>query len=347
LMTKGFSAGFVESLDADRLRAVSLAEEKGSGGAIDETSWTMIPDADFVAVVGADFHQTQPMLSSLIRKSIIEKGVKVAVIGETDRIPPFAAFHLPVDHEKVPSLIKAFRLEVTERMKKASKKGKAVARSGKGEVQGLLKNTGLSKDEKKAFYDMAEAFVQSVAPLIMVGEGVTGLKNPSAFQDVAKLARTKGSDSGDAVRLMTLKPFGNSAGARKIGLSGNGKSCEGKGGLVVLGHARDLDSSALDGLGEPDFLAVVSPYFPERLAGKAHVVIPKPLWIEENGSFTSLDGRDVAYKQKVLDPPEGVRNSWDIMKALAEQAGFRHTFATWNDLSTKAKKAITGRGKKR
>jgi NADH dehydrogenase/NADH:ubiquinone oxidoreductase subunit G len=121
----------------------------------------------------------------------------------------------------------------------------------------------------------------------------------------------------------------------------------GKGGLVVLGHAKDLESPALAGLGEPDFLAVISPYFPESLAGKAHVVIPKPLWTEENGSFTSLDGEDVAYKQKVLDPPEGVRNSWDTLSALAEHAGFHHTLATWDDLSSKAAKAIKGRGKKR
>jgi formate dehydrogenase major subunit len=347
LMTKGFSAGFVASLDAGRLRAVSLAEEEGSGEPIREASWTMIPEADFIALLGANVHQTQPMLSSLIRRGIVEKGLKVAVIGKMDSMPPFTAFQFPVDSKKLPPLIKAFRLEVTDRMKKASTKSKEVPRVAKEDVQGLLKNAGLSKDGKRAFYDMTEAFVRSVNPLFMVGEAITGLKSPAAFQDAVELAKAKGTTSGDVVRLMTLKPFGNSAAARKIGLCGNGKSQMGKGGIMVLGHARDLESPALAGLGKPDFLAVITPYFPESLAGIAHVVIPKPLWTEENGSFTSLEGRDVVYKPKVLEPPEEVKNSWDIMNALAEHVGFHHTFATWDDLSGKAEKAIKGRGKKR
>ena len=347
LMAKGFSAGSVASLDAGRLMAVSLAERKESGEPIKEASWTMIPEADFIALLGADMYGTQPMLSSLVRRGIIERGVRVAVIGKMDCVPPFAAFDLPVDHEKLPPLIKAFRMEAAERMKKTSKKGKALPRVLKGDVQALLKDAGLSKDGKRAFYDMVETFVQAVEPLFIIGEGVTGMKSPSPFQDVLRLARAKGPASGDVVRVVTLKPFGNSAAALKIGLSGNGKSLTGKTGLIVLAHAKDLESPTLAGLGEPDFLAVISPYFPESLAGKAHVLIPKPSWTEENGSFTSLDGRDIAYKPKVLDPPEGVRNSWDALNALAEHAGFRHTLASWDDLSSKAAKAIRGRGKRK
>jgi len=217
----------------------------------------------------------------------------------------------------------------------------------KGDVQGLLKDAALSKDEKKAFYDMADAFARSAGPLLMVGEGVTGLKSAAAFQDALKLARAKGTASGDVVRLMTLKPFGNSAGARKLGLCGNGKTEIGKSGIMVLSHARDLESPALARVGDPDFLAVISPYFPESLAEKVRAVIPKPLWTEEHGSFTSLDGRDVTYKQKILDPPEGVMTSWDVMKSLAEHAGYRHTFPSWDDLSGKAEKAIKGRGQRK
>jgi NADH dehydrogenase/NADH:ubiquinone oxidoreductase subunit G len=328
----------VASLDADRLRAVSLAE-RGAGLPINEASWTKIPDADFIALIGADLYRTQPMLFSLVRKGIIERALKVAVIGKTDRLPPFAAFQFPVEDQKIPNLIKALRMEMTERLKKASKKAKhEVAKSA---IQALLKEAGLSRQEKKAFSDMAEAFARSLAPLIMVGEGVTGLKSPTAFQDVLKLARVKGQAYDDLVPLVALKPFGNSAGARKIGLCGNGKTHKGKGGLVVLCQAHDLDLPFVADMEEPDFLAVISPYFPESLAGKAHVVIPKPLWMEENGSFTSLDGREASFKQKLIDPPEGVRSSWDILKDLADHAGFRPSFSSWDDLSRKAEKAIS------
>ncbi len=345
LMRKGFSAGSVSSLDAECLKAVSLAEGKGAAEAIKEVSWTTIPQADFIVLLGARLHQTQPMLCSLIRKGIVEKGVKVAVIGKMDGIPPFAAFQLLVDHEKLPSLIRAFRIEVAERMRRTPPKGKALRLVIKADVPGLLKDAGLSKEGKKAFYDMVETFIQAVEPLFMIGEGVTGCNSPSAFQDVLRLTRAK-SAAADGVRLITLKPLGNSAGARNMGLHRNGKSGMRKGGLVVLGHAKDLESQVLADLKAPDFLAVISPYFPSSLAEKAHVVIPKPLWTEERGSFTSLDGGAVAYKQKVLDPPDGVRNSWDILNTLAKHAGFRHTLATWDDLAKKAEKAVKGRGKR-
>jgi NADH dehydrogenase/NADH:ubiquinone oxidoreductase subunit G len=347
LMAKGFSAGSVASLDAELLRAVSAAETKGSGEPLKEASWTTIPEADFIVLLGAELYRTQPMLSSLIRRSIIERGVKVAVIGEMACMPPFTAFSFPLDREKLTPLIKALRMEVTDRLKGGPKKRKTVARGAEGDVRALLKDAGLSAAEKKSFYDMADACARSVKPLFMVGEGVTGLKSPSAFQDALKLARAKGTDSNDGVPLVTLKPFGNSAGARKIGLIMTGKPGRAKGGLVVLSHGGDLDSPALQSLGEPDFLAVISPYFPENLAEKANVLIPKPLWLEENGSFTSVDGRDVAYKPKVLDPPEGVKPSWEVLTALAEHAGFRHRLPTWEDLRGKAEKTIKGRGRRR
>lgn len=347
LMTKGFSAGSVASLDAETLRAVSLAETKGSAEPLEEASWTRIPEADFILLLGTELYRTQPMLSSLIRRSTIERGVKVAVIGKTASMPPFTAFDFPLNRESFAPLIKALRLEVTDRMKQGPKKSKTSNRGGKGDVQALLKDAGLSAAAKTSFYRMADACARSVKPLFIVGEGVTGLKSPSAFKDALKLARAKGPNWGDGVPIVMLKPFGNSAGARKIGLSMNGKSGRAKGGLVVLSHAGDLDSPALQRLGKPNFLAVISPYFPENLAEKAYVVIPKPLWMEESGSFTSLDGRDVAYKPNVLDPPEGVKPSWEILTFLAEHAGFRHRFSTWEDLRGKAEKAIKGRGKRK
>jgi len=142
---------------------------------------------------------------------------------------------------------------------------------------------------------------------------------------------------------MVLKSYGNSAGAWKLGFSSNGIS-KGKhpwkGGLIFLGHPRDLGSSALADLGNLDFLGVISPYFPESLTEKADVLIPKPLWMEESGSYTSLDGSETGFMKKVLEPPEGVKSSWETLNALADQMGFRHKFKTWDDLSKKTVKAI-------
>lgn len=190
---------------------------------------------------------------------------------------------------------------------------------------------------------MVSAFVRSTHPLIVVGEAITGLKSPSAFQDAVKLALSKGLDSDNVLRLMVLKPCGNSAGAWKLGLSSNGGSkAKGswRGGLLYLGHPKDLDSNAMAELGNLDFLGVISPYFPESLAERSHVVLPRPLRLESRGTYTSLDGGETGFVEKVLDPPEGVKDSWETLNLLADQIGFRHKFKTWEDLSQKAQKAI-------
>jgi len=344
LMAKGCSAGHVGSLDGEHFKMVSKAWEL-KGEPLKEATWKMIPEADFIFLLGANPYQTQPIVSTLVRRAILERGTPVGLAGDMDCMPPFAAFQFPVKDEKLPLLIKAFRAEAAAAGKKNSQKSKGSTQSKERavDVSALLKEAGLAKGGKKAFQDMVSAFVRSTHPLILVGEAVTGLKSPSAFQDAMKLALSKGLDSGNVLRLMVLKPSGNSAGAWKLGLSSNGVS-KGtdvwKGGLLCLGHPKDLDSSAIAELGNLDFLGVISPYFPETLADRSHVVLPKPLGLESRGSYTSLDGWETGFVEKVLDPPEGVKDSWETLTSLADQIGFRHKFKTWEDLSQKAQKAI-------
>jgi formate dehydrogenase major subunit len=331
LMVKGFSAGHVASLDAEHFNAVSKAWEL-KGEPLKESSWKMIPEADFILFLGADPYQTQPIISTLVRRAILERGIPVGLASDMDRMPPFASFQFPVRNENLPHLIKAFRTEAAAQSKKAA-----------ADVSTLLKEAGLPKASKKAFKEMVSAFVRSTRPLILVGVAVTGLKSPSAFQDAVKLALSKGLDSGNVLRLLALKPYGNSAGAWKLGLSSNGgfKAKDSwKAGLLCLGHPEDLGSSAVADLGTLDFLGVISPYFPEILADRCQVVLPKPLGLESAGSYTSVDGWETGTVEKVLEPPEGVKDSWEILNSLADQIGFRHKFKTWEDLSQKAQKAI-------
>jgi len=331
LMVKGCSAGHVGSLDAEHFKAVSKAWEL-KGERLKEASWKMIPEADFIVLLGANAYQTQPIVSTLVRRAILERDIPVALAGDMDCVPPFAAFEFPVKNENLPQWIKAFRAEAAAQGKKAAV-----------DVSTLLKEAGLPRGGKKAFQEMVSAFVHSTRPLILVGEAVTGLKSPSAFQDAVKLALSKGLDSGNVLRLMALKPYGNSAGAWKLGLSSNGgfkADASWKGGLLCLGHPKDLDSRALAELGTLDFLGVISPYFPDGLADRCQVVLPKPLGLESAGSYTSVDGWETGVVEKVLDPPEGVKDSWETFNSLADQIGYRPKFKTWEDLSQKAQKEI-------
>jgi NADH dehydrogenase/NADH:ubiquinone oxidoreductase subunit G len=335
LMTKGCTAEHVGSLDGTHFRAVAKAWEM-NGKALREASWTMIPKADCLILLGAKPHQTQPLLSALIRKNILERGIKVSILGEMDLVPPFVSSYFPVKEEKLPLLMKALREAVLERGKKGKPKQKV-------DVPSLLKEAGLSRQDTKGFHDMVEEFRSSTNPLLLAGEAITGLQTSQAFQDAVKLALWKGLGEGDVLRLMVLKEYGNSAGAWKLGLSSNGDS-KGKtlwkAGLALLGSPKDMNCDALTHLRGLDFLGVISPYFPKALADRAHVIIPKRLWMEEFGSFTSLDGWEIGAKPKVLEAPEGVRESLEILSALADGIGFRHNYKSWGELSEKAEKAI-------
>ncbi|MBN1546593.1 MAG: molybdopterin-dependent oxidoreductase [Syntrophaceae bacterium] len=325
LMTQGCAAAYVDTFDGSHFRAVSGANKEGK--AFKEASWKMIPEADMVILLGAAPYQSQPVISSLLRKGIMERRQKVVILGETDPVPPHISYYIPVADGGLPLLIGALKAG----LKKPGDGGK------------LLEKTGLDADAVETFHEVVQAFSDSTNPLFIVGEKLTGLEDPSNLADIVSLAKQKGLYPDKTLRLIILKPRGNSAGAWKLGVSFSkqipGKS-KWKAGLILLGEPDDAYVAALEGFKGAGFVAAVSPYFPESLADRIDALIPKPAWLEEEGTFTSVDGIETAYKQKSLEAPAGVMDSWEIFKNLTERVGFKPAYRSWKDLSKKAEKEI-------
>ncbi|MBW1698868.1 MAG: (2Fe-2S)-binding protein [Deltaproteobacteria bacterium] len=326
LMIRGWSAGHMDTLDGVHFRAVH-GTRKDSKGRFREDSWQRIPEADLVILFGASPYHSQPVISSLLRKGILESGMNVVVFGRTDHISPYTPYYFPVENRDLPLLIQALRTKVMN----------------KDDAPGILEKAGLENDAVKAFHEVAEALSDSVNPLFIAGPTLTGLETPSALCDVVRLAHLKGLLPDNALRLIILKPFGNSAGAWKLGISSTKEPPNRdrwKAGLILLSEADGYHVPALEELHPVDFLAVISPCFPENLADKAHVLIPKPLWMEEEGTFTSLEGCETAYKKSVLRPPEGVRDSWQTFWSLAQRIGFHPDYKSREELSERAEREI-------
>ncbi|MFH1491669.1 MAG: molybdopterin-dependent oxidoreductase [Pseudomonadota bacterium] len=337
LMTKGWDAGSVDTLDGGHFHSVAGAW-KEVGRTFWEASWMRIPEADFIMVIGADPKKTHPLISLLIRKSITEKGTKVAMINDTDSLFPFVSYRLP------PCLDQGLlSLAILGEASASLKEGAfAVNRDILKDisVRDILKKIGLGEDERRIFHDIVRAFVNAKKPLIITGGEINTREFESPLAQLIRLALLKGLMPENRLGIIVLKPGGNSAGAWKLGLpsaKGNHGGGKGKAGFVILGDGDAAGADLSEHLKGMDFLAVLSPYIPEKLKDRAHVFIPKPLWMEEDGTFTSLDGSEIAYKKKVLDPPEGMRESWQILKALADRAGFHPGYSTWEDLREKAK----------
>jgi len=88
----------------------------------------------------------------------------------------------------------------------------------------------------------------------------------------------------------------------------------------------------LDGL---DFLAVITPYFPEALRDNAHILIPRPTCLEEEGTYTSLDGQKIRTLHATLKRPKGVSESWQTLLAMMQRTEFHPSYARWKDISAR------------
>lgn len=297
----------------------------------------MILESDFILAVGADPYKSQPLISSLIHRCVMEKGVKLAIIGTTDFMHPWTSLYLSPENGNKLLLIKALLDEAISSIKES------FGEVGEINVPDMLKREGMDWETRKTLYEMVRIFNKSKNPIIIAGGELTGLEDQSWLMYIMKLAFLKGILPENTLRLIILKPDGNSAGAWRLGLSSrkgiNGKD-KWRGGLMLLGGEETLSSDLLDRFSGLDFLGVMSPYFPEALADKAHVIIPKPLWMEEDGTYTSLDGIEFSYREKVLNPPEGVKGSWQTMVALADRTKFRPDFKTWKELRKKVEKEM-------
>jgi anaerobic selenocysteine-containing dehydrogenase len=154
-------------------------------------------------------------------------------------------------------------------------------------------------------------------PLLILG---TALGDPRALKEAAKLAgRLKPWRDGRSP-VVVLKPAGNSAAAWAMGLAGEKAKADGqvKAALVCLGEeAAGADLT----LPKADFLAVVSPYLSPALLDKAHLILPKPTWLEAAGTYASADGRATRRTARVLEPPPGVRPTEEVLAGLAAQLG--------------------------
>jgi anaerobic selenocysteine-containing dehydrogenase len=76
------------------------------------------------------------------------------------------------------------------------------------------------------------------------------------------------------------------------------------------------------------------------LGQKANLLIPVATWMETDGSYMSLDGRDWAYRSATLDPPEDVRPMWQILCELMERCGSPSATSKWDDIRERAKAAL-------
>ena len=151
----------------------------------------------------------------------------------------------------------------------------------------------------------------------------------------------KGHYEDGRVRLVVLKPGGNSMGAyillKPIDPEKRVQTTV-KGALVFLERNPPQGGPYAKIPRDLDFLAVISPYRPTALADCAHVLIPKPSWLEMDGTCTGLDGCEIAFRRKVIDTPAAIKSSRDTLAGLAARTNANLDYGSWDALRLKAER---------
>jgi anaerobic selenocysteine-containing dehydrogenase len=340
LLANGWSAGTIDTFDGNHYRTV-LAAGRDLDHPLKEASWKQLSESDFVLVCGADIAQRQPLLMSLLRRNVLEAGTRVAVIGPADVMASFRSFYFAAADNDLAAWVDILwnlALQASGGAPKAVRKTKKTGQAGtKQYLTDLQKKVGMKPQTRKALADMVSQYLASKQPLLIAGEALLNAQQPSALNHLARLASLKNPDS--VGRLMIIKRYGNSGGAWKLGVPAQNKPVpkkQLKAGVMLLGEESAADIATWTGRFAPEFLAVISPYLPTNLLDKAQVLIPRPCWLEEEGTYTAFDGSETAYAQKVLAAPGDMRNTCQTLLALADRTGSAPALKTLEQLTQKA-----------
>ncbi len=328
LMVKGLSAGYVDTLDGQIFRNLGPAFAR-QNLALQEASWKNIGQSDFVLIVGGNPGKTQPLLASLLRKRCFEEKLQTAMISPVDESSAFLTDFIHVYAYHLAELLRALAVESA-----ALSAGKAA------ELQnaGRLSQMGLDTKTQDLFRNVARSYAAAQNPLIIMDTALTAMPDCDCIEPVLALAKLKTPAPGQASNLLILKPFGNSAGAWRAGLAAP-KAPESttplKAGLIVMGEEAVLDEDLLGRTRHAEFLAVMTPYALEEWLQRAHVLIPKPTGLETDGTYSSIDALEKAYRNKALLAPEGVRPAWETLAAMEECLGMPDGTKSWEELRKK------------
>jgi formate dehydrogenase major subunit len=302
--------GYIDTFDGSGYRAVVQgirAFSKNGKGLEIESPLESIMDADCVLVVGSNPLETHPVAGCYILRAKTQKKVNVIVVDSRPNTFSFRSdIYLRPDNGSEAALLGALEGLVAKKAKSTEKSMRFVS------VARAVDATGLDKD---AIQKAAAMLSSARNPVVIYGEGVLAANNPKLIArllDLAKLA------NHDGLKVISLKPRGNSRGAWELGLANQNEMAKARPKMAYVLISDDTFETGdwVDQAGQAEFLVVQASYR-SQLTDCADVVLPSPIWAERKGKYVSLDGK-VGYSQKVLDPPPGIKDDVEIINKIAK-----------------------------
>jgi len=310
-MRNAVGTSYIDTLDGSSFRTIAQgisAFSKNGKGLEIESPLESILGADCVLVVGSNPLETHPVAGCYILRAKTRKKTKVIVVDSRQNTFGLRAdIWLRPDNGSEEALLGALEGLMAKKAKDAEKSMRFVSVAKAVEVTGLA----------KAAIQNAAAMLSSAKNLVVVyGDGVLAANNPKLIArllDLAKLA------SHDGLKVISLKPRGNSRGAWELGIANQNGMAKAKPKLayVLMCDDKFEMSDWVAQVDQAEFLVVQASYR-SPLTDCADVVLPSSIWAERKGKYVSLDGK-VGYSQKVLEPPSGIKEDVEIIAKLAKK----------------------------
>jgi len=307
----------VDTLDGDSYRPIARGIESFNGKGLEtECPMEEILKADCIMVVGADPLESQPVLGSYILRRVAQGGAKLIVIDPLRNSFAYRAnLWLKPKEGTEEDVIKGLAHLILE-------KGLGDPRRRKAAFVKAIKDHNADRVSERTEVKLkdlelaAEIYGRAEHSIIVYGEGIISKGDAEAIASLLNLAALTGGSTKDSLRVISLKPGGNSRGAWELGIaSRDGFSLDDvKAVYLLLADDAIEDEKLLAHLEKVEFLVVQSSY-PSSATGMAHVVLPSPIWAERDGQYTALDG-SLRRSRRALEPNQGIREDWQIIEEL-------------------------------
>jgi len=312
----------IDTTDGESYRVTSegIRQFQNNGKGLDiECPIEEILEADCILVVGADPEKTNPIIGTLVRRAVSQRGAKLIVIHPSRNVfPLWTDLRLKPREGSEGDLLNGLAKNLIDTglavpQKAGTKLIESLSQYDTGEVG---RATGIDEESLKL---AAKMYGQAERGVIIYGEGLMQSNNPSLITSLLNLADLAGNQAGDRLRVIPLKTSSNSRGGWELGLAAQGITRNGLKGLYLLLSDDQEDEELLDWLRGIDFLVVQASY-KSPATSIANVVLPSPIWAEREGKYVSMDGCALQLRQ-VLEPREGILQDQEILIQLSKKLG--------------------------
>ena len=312
LMLDTVGTSSLDTLDGSVYRTLTQgisAFTKNSHGLEIESPLESILKADCVLVVGCNPLESHPVAGCYILRAQTQNQAQLLVIDwRQNDLGIRADRWLRPSEGSTEALISALAGMM-------SKKGKGVERRRK--IVSLAEAARVSGLNEALLVQSADMLSSAKEVVVVYGEGIYNQKDPelvTSLLELAKLANPNG------LKVISVKPRGNSRGAWGLGIASRNEIAKAKPKLVYILLADDeygVEDYVLQVAEQAEFLVVQASYA-SPLTEAADVVFPSPIWAEREGTYLSLDGK-AGRSQRVLEPPLGIKDDLEIIAQLTQK----------------------------